>query len=114
VVEAVARRLARLSGAAQQLAAVASTLDEPFGRHHLLRAGGLPAAAFDAALDELVDLQREALWLLTISLRNQGRLREALATAASLEEVTRRHAADHATISGMQRAQVLLPAGRAR
>jgi tetratricopeptide (TPR) repeat protein len=76
-----------------------------------IRAGGFASA--DRLLTELArdaqpDVQSEALWFLTISLRNQGRLREALATAARLENAGRQLASGEATTSGGNPAQALL------
>ena len=71
-------------------------------------------AEADARLRELAregtrNVQVDALWFLTISLRDQGRLREALETITSME-----HLGNWGSAGPQQRAQVLLEMGRPR
>jgi len=71
-------------------------------------------AEADARLRELAadgtqTVQSDALWFLTISLRNQGRLREGLETITRLE-----HMGQWGSAASQQRAQVLFELGLAR
>lgn len=87
---------------------------DPFGAADL----AIRAGAFDAADRTLHDAltfgtsagRHDALWLLVISLRNQGRLREALAMARAY----RRASSDSAGLGAIPVAQVLFEAGRSR
>ena len=63
----------------------------------------------ELARDGIENVQTDALWFLTISLRNQGRLREALETITRMEHVGRSGSA-----GPQHRAQVFLELGRAR
>jgi tetratricopeptide (TPR) repeat protein len=110
------------AGAALRTAAAASRPDVPMvAAFHpatvSILAGDFAAAdryLMQLAQDSVPDVRREALWYLTISLRHQGRLRDALQAIDEYESMYARADAVERFPSALHRAQILFELERFR